>query len=585
MKAITALAAVALFADSLVGLSAKAQAERPADLILRNGKIYQVEPAGRWSEAVAIRDGKILAVGSNAAVDPLKGSNTKVIDLKGRMAMPGLIDGHVHLGEAASQLVAYNCSISPYASFKQLIEIVRSCAQGKGPDEWIVGQHWGSALYPQLEQASALAELDAASGGRPVVIRNDTIHDRWVNSRALKIGGITAKTVDPEGGKIGRDPKTGALNGLLLESARALVERNVPALNAPLTAADLVKGVRYLNSVGVTGFNDAAVLDHSTMTISTSDLYHQIDQEGKLTARVGLSMIVAGFPRKVDTSDPGLDEIYVNRQSFRSDQLSIDYAKIFLDGVMVSHTAVFVDPYLPDKEHGDNFRGDAKLSQAELDDLVTRLDHRKISVKFHVAGDGSVRMALDAVEAARKANGDSGPIHTLAHAGYIKAEDIARMRSLRAAVDASPTVWYPGPILAGTEAVIGKTRADHYWPFRTYERNNVLVVGGTDWSTLPGEFSSLWDGMEGMVTRRNPVGQAPGQLWPEEAVGVGAMISFYTINGAKALNIADRTGTIEAGKSADMIVLDRNIFAIDPDTISDTKVDMTIFKGKIVYKN
>ena len=563
---------------------AAAKARKAADLILRNGAVYAVEPAGRWSEAVAIRDGKIIAIGSNASANAFKGPETRIVDLKGRMVMPGLIDSHVHLGEAAAQLVAYNCSISPYASYQELLKAVRTCAQDKGPDDWIIGQHWGSALLPEIERHGALAELDAASGGRPVDIRNDTIHDHWVNSRALTIAGITKSTPNPEGGEIGRDPKTGEPNGLLIESARALVEVKVPALLAPLTVESMAKGVRYLNSQGVTGFNDAAVLDGSTMMISTSDLYHQLDQQGKLTARAGMSMIVGGFTRAVDNSPAGLDRVYANRDAYRSKQLSMDFAKILLDGVMVTHTAVFVDPYLPDKEHGANFHGEPKMSQDDLNRLVTELDRRGIAAKIHVAGDGSVKMALDAVAAARKMNGDDGPIHTLAHAGYVKPEDIGRMAALRVGVDASPTVWYPGPILTATEAVIGKDRADHYFPLHTYDEKGILVAGGTDWSTLPGEFSSLWDGMEGMVTRRNPQGRAPGSLWPEQAVDVATMVRFYTINGAKALNVSKITGSLVPGKSADLIVLDQNLFKISPEKISETKVEMTVFEGRIVYE-
>ena len=224
------------------------------------------------------------------------------------------------------------------------------------------------------------------------------------------------------------------------------------------------------------------------------------------------------------------------------------------------------------------------MPQAELNRLVTELDRRGISVKMHVAGDGSVRMALDAIEAARKANGDKGPIHTLAHGGYIAGSDIPRAAALRAAIDASPTVWYPGPILTGTEQVIGKARADRYWPFKTFDAKGVLVVGGTDWKTLPGEFSSLWEGMEGMVTRRNPTGHAPGVLWPEEAVDVGTMIRFYTLNSAKAMGIADRTGSIAVGKAADIIVLDQNLFKVPAGQIAATKVDMTFFGGRLVHE-
>lgn len=552
----------------------------PADVILEHGSIYRVEPKGTWAQALAVRDGKIVAIGSDQEVDRLKGPNTRVVDLRQRMVMPGMIDAHIHLGMAASVLQTYKCNFSAYGDFDAVLSSVRECASRTPPGEWILGESWGSGLYARLSDPSALRALDEASGDHPVMLRNDSIHDRWVNSKALQIAGITAKTPDPVNGKIGRDPATGALNGLLMESAAALVESHIPAITAKPTVADEAKGlevgVQYLNSIGVTGFNDAVVLGGFG---NYSDLraYKMLDERGGLTANAALSLLV-------DQNTPSLDDIIAQGAAIESPQIDAGFAKIFVDGVMVSHTATFLEPYLPDDAHGANFRGDPKISQERLTAMVKQLDRRGVSIKLHTAGDGAVAMALNAIAAARTANGKTGPMHTLAHAGYIADRDIPRVRALNVAIDASPTVWYPGPILAGTEAVIGEKRARRYWPFRTFEEQGVVVAGGTDWKTLPGEFSSLWDGMEGLVTRKNPTGAAPGTLWPEEAVDVATMIEFYTINSARALGISKRTGSIEVGKDADLIVLDRNLFEISPDDIADTKVDLTFFRGKTVYE-
>ena len=558
-----------------------------ADMILRNGAIYLVEPQGKWAQAIAIRDGKIVAIGTDQDIDRLRGGTTRVIDLKGRMAMPGIIDGHAHVEMAALEMKLYPCTISTYATFTDVIAAVRACAAGKGPDEWIVGQNWSSALYDRLAKPDAIRQLDEASGGRPVLLRNDTVHDRWVNSRALQMAGITRDTADPVNGKIGHDVATGALNGLMLESAGALVEAKIPQFTQAQSAQEgennLAYGLRYLNSQGVTGFNDAAV-SAKPGQFSNSNNYWALDKKGELTAHVGMSMYIGGYSSDPLPTNVDLDRIFADREAVRSGNLSMDFAKIFLDGVMVSHTAVFLEPYLPDAQHGADFLGEPKLSQTELNRLVTELDRRGISVKIHVAGDGSTHMALDAIEAARRSNGDTGPIHTLAHAGYIASSDIPRVAALRAAIDASPTVWYPGPILTMTENVLGKERADRFWPFKTFVENGVLVAGGTDWKSLPGEFSSLWDGMQGIVTRRNPTGHAPGALWPEEAIDVATMVRFYTLNSAKALRIADRAGSLMQGKGADIIVLSQNLFKVPHDKIAATKVDMTIFGGKVVFE-
>ena len=579
MKRLTRAWALLAGATILSGQALAAEPVPSADLILKNASVYLVEPTGRWAQAVAIKDGKIVAVGSDPEVVRLKGPETKVIDLQKRMVMPGIIDDHLHLAAAANELQTYTCNFSAYGDFDVVIESVRRCAADKKPGEWIVGQAWGSALYGRLASEDAIKRLDEASGGHPVILRNDSIHDRWVNSRALEIAGITRDTPNPTNGQIGRDPKTGALNGLLLESAGALVEAHVPVMNVKPSveekAATLAVAVRFLNSLGVTAFNDAAVGSGDGL-MSDIRAYRQLDKSGGLSARASLSMLI-------DPEKPDYDRIYADRATTHSSQLDMGFAKIFVDGVMVSHTAEFLEPYLPTEQHGANFHGTTKMTPERLTEMVKELDRRGVSIKMHTAGDGSVRMALDAIEAARKANGQGGPIHTLAHAGYIASSDIGRVRDLNAAIDASPTVWYPGPILTGTEAVLGKDRARRFWPFKTFVKQGVLVAGGTDWKTLPGEFSNLWDGMQGMVTRKNPTGTAPGALWPEEAVDVGTMIRFFTLNSAKATGAEKVSGSITVGKVADMIVLDQNLFKIPAEKIAATKVDLTIFGGKVVY--
>lgn len=251
---------------------------------------------------------------------------------------------------------------------------------------------------------------------------------------------------------------------------------------------------------------------------------------------------------------------------------------------MVSRTAMFVDPYLPDAQHGDQFRGEAKIPQEKLTAAVTRLDRLGISVKMHCAGDGAVREAVNAIEAARKANGRSGPIHTVAHGAFVTDSDLRRLRPLNIAIDASPTVWYPGPVLDGTVAVIGKERAYRFFPFQAMVKAGILVAGGTDWKSLPDEFSDLWSGIEGLVTRRNPTGSAEGALAADQAVDMQTALRFYTLNSAKAMRLDTTTGSIEVGKSADLAVLDQNLFEIPHNRIAHTKVVATIFEGKTVYK-
>ncbi len=547
----------------------------PADVVVRGGPIRTMNPAQPVVQAVAIRDGKIVALGDERTVQLWTNKDTRIIDLAGRMAMPGLNDSHVHLEMAALDLVTYACEFEPTATLDVLLATVKQCAEGKSADAWIVGQYIGSNLYTQIRDASTIKRLDEASGGRPVFLRNDSIHDRWVNSRALQIAGYTRDTKDPLNGQIGRDPKTGELNGLLIERpAYEALQSQIPAfmpLDDERRRAAIATSVRTLNSFGVTAFQDARINPDGAAVI------HELDQQGSLTARANLSTLVE--PNK----NPSLDQLFAQRAAFRSERLNLDWAKIYLDGVMVSRTALFIEPYLPDDEHGADFRGEAIVSQARLNQILAELDRRGISVKLHVAGDGSVHQAIEAIAETRKANGPNGPLHSLAHAGYILDSDIARLKPLGIAIDTSPTVWYPGSILTATEEVIGVERAGRFWPFRTMLDQGALVAGGTDWKTLPGEFSDIWSGIEGMVTRRNPRTNNGPALWAEQAITLDEALRIFTLDAARAMKLDDRTGSLAVGKSADLIVLAQDIFAIPPERISDTLVDYTLFEGEIVY--
>lgn len=545
---------------------------QPGDLVVYNGSIFTSDPALPWVEAFAVKNGHIVARGTSAEIKRWVGPATEAIDLAGQMAMPGLNDAHTHVEWAARELLLYSCQISPYADLDQLIAAVKTCADGKGRDEWIVGQYVSSGLFPQLKQESALKRLDAASGGRPVFLRNDTTHDRWVNSSALRLAGYTPQTPDPKNGIIGRDGATGRLTGILIERpAFEPVEKLIPQAAKPNFEARVKAlrfGVQTLNKMGVTAFQDARVGAEEV------ELYHELDRRGGLSARANISILVE------PAAAIDFDKLFVRRKDYRSDHLSLDWAKIYVDGVMVTRTSLFLEPYLPDKEHGDHFLGKSRMSAEALAAMVTELDRRRIGVKLHVTGDGSVRIALDAIAQARKVNGDSGVIHTLAHPGFVSPDDLPRFKKLRAAIEASPTVWYPSPVLAATVPILGAERTESFWPFKDMLASGALVAGGTDWKTLPAEYCDLWSGIEGMVTRRNPKGYIEGQLGAAQAISLEQALQIYTMGSARAMGIADRTGSIEVGKSADFLILARNIFNAPADDLSETVVKATFLEGR-----
>ncbi len=544
-----------------------------ADTVLHNGRIYTVDPSNPWAHAIAIRDGKIAAVAADSDVKALIGSDTRVIDLKGRMVMPGINDVHVHpiLGGRAD---LFECHFLPTLSLEEVLAVVRADARKAKPGAWIVGGSWGSNFTTTLSSLETLRALDEASEGHPVLLRDDSVHNRWVNSRALELAGIDANTPDPHDGVIVRDESTKAPVGLLFESAVAAVERAAEVANPYSLEANVsavARAVEILNSFGVTGLQDAAV---SGAVLSA---YNTLDVQGKLSAWVVGSMMAerAGF-----LNDLVGDELIDQRAKFASPHVRPSYVKIFLDGVPMSRTSAFIEPYLADKAHGCCFRGATTKTLPELARLIAKQEDRGLAVKIHCAGDGAVRTALDAIDVVRSFKGATQLTHQIAHAGFVDRADVRRFKELNVVADLSPILWYPNQIIDGIEQAVGE-RVREYWPNRNLLEAGALIATGTDWPVIPNP--DPWSGLEGLITRRNPDGKFDGALWPEQALDLPAAIAAYTANPARAMGMENVTGSLSVGKSADLIVLDRNLFEIAPDDIAETKVVTTFFEGRAVY--
>jgi predicted amidohydrolase YtcJ len=546
-----------------------------ADRVLLNGRIYTADAANPWAEALAIRDGKIAFIGADTEVKALIGSDTDVGDLKRKMAMPGINDVHVHpmLGGRAD---LYECHFLPTLSLEEVLAAVRADARKAKPGAWIVGGSWGSNFTDKLSTLEALRALDEASEGHPVLLRDDSVHNRWVNSRALELAGIDSSTPDPEGGIIVRDEATRAPVGMLFESAVAAVEHAAEVANPyslETNVAALARAIEILNSFGVTGLQDAAV---SGGVLSA---YNHLDAQGKLSAWVVGSMMAepAGFLGHFVG-----DELIDQRAKFLSPHVTPSFVKIFLDGVPMSRTSAFIDPYLPDKAHGCCFRGTTIKTVPELARLIAKQEDRGLCVKIHCAGDAAVRTALDAIDVVRSFKGATPLTHQIAHAGFVDPSDIPRFKDLNVVADLSPILWYPNQIIDGIEQAVGD-RVRQYWPNRNLLEAGVLIATGTDWPVIPNP--DPWSGLEGLITRRDPNGRFDGALWPEQALDLPTAIAAYTVNPARAMGLGSVTGSLSIGKSADLIVLDRNLFEIAPTDIADTKVTTTFFEGRAVYES
>jgi predicted amidohydrolase YtcJ len=544
---------------------------QPADSVFINGRIYTVDAARPWAEAVAIRDGKYVYVGDAEGTAAHVGGSTQVVDLQGKMVMPGINETHSHSWQGGRKEL-YECNFPFTATPEEIAIIVAGCVASNTESEWITGGQWTSDFFTNYDIGSPREWLDAISGDKAIYFQDDATHNAWVNSKALEIAGIGRETPDPPGGTYVRD-ENGVPNGIVLETAKPVIESFIPAWTHEQNVASLAKAVELANMFGLTGIHEA----RTPPDISAA--YQQLDREGRLTAHA-ITNLQTPRGRREETFDVApLVEI---SEQYRSEHVHTRFAKIFLDGVpTASHTAVMLEPYLTTEESPEATRGHLLIPQDVLTEDLTNLDAAGFTVKMHAAGDGAVRAALDAIDQVRKTNGRSGLRHEIAHAGYIHPDDGPRFAALNVTVDLSPYLWYPRPIIDSIIGAVGE-RAKYYWPIKDLLATGVNVASGSDWPSVA-ESMNPWPAIEAMVTRRNPLSDSDEALWPEQAITLDQALKIFTLNGALASRLEHKTGLIKAGKSADLIVLNQNLFEVPIERVSETIVLMTFFEGKLVY--
>ncbi len=541
-------------------------------IILHHPLICTMDPERPWAQAIAVRDGRIIAVGSleeaRAALP-----DTPVLELGGEMVIPGLVDVHNHF-VWAGRAELYEIFVPPVFSLDQVLDAVRSAAAEKAPGEWIVGGIWGSALIGEID-ASTRLRLDEAAGGRPVMLRDDSHHNRFVSSAALAAAGIDNDTPDPVNGQIARDPITGEATGLLLESACSLVEMAVSralAASPHLDVEAAAHAIKRLNAVGVTGMQEALT------TSAVMRALKSLDDQGRLTA-----WVMGSLPMTEAPLAPGEmpDELQAMRDEFRTRHFLPDAGKIFLDGVPTTRTAAMLEPYLPDAVHGCCFRGGTTLTVPQLARVLSDCEQKNIRVKIHCTGDASTRAALDAIDVLRSFNGP-GLQHHIAHATFIDPAEFPRFATLDVVADLSPPLWFPSVIVEAIRSTVAKSVVDRMAPIRSLIEHGALIAGGSDWPVVPDP--NPWPAMQGMVTRRDPSGRLDGALAPEQAISVLDALRAYTVNSALATGLSAHAGSLSPGKSADLAVLDRRVFDIDPNELGQTRVLQTWFAGCPVHE-
>jgi predicted amidohydrolase YtcJ len=564
---------IALVAGLLVPgcLLAAPALSQPADLILSNGKIYTVSAAAPWAEAVAIRDGNYVYVGDARGVEAYRGVDTQAIDLDGRMAMPGINDTHSHPWQGGLKQL-YECNFAFSAGLDEIAATLRGCIADNPDALWITGGQWTSDFFKENSLDSPRAWLDDVTGGRAVYLEDDSGHHAWVSSKALTLAGFASNAPDPQGGKFLRDDK-GVPNGIALESASILIGDVLPEPSHQQNINAIGRAVSLANAFGITGMLEART------PARVSPAYAEADKLGLLTAHVVTDLQTPHGPRTQAIDVPAL---LAFSDRYASANVHTRFAKLYLDGVPTgSRSAVMLEHYLVDEEHPVATKGMLMIEPSVLEADLLALDAAGFTVKVHTAGDGSVRLALDAIEVVRQRNGASGLRHELAHAGYIDPADIPRFAQLNVTADLSPYLWYPRPIIDAIVGAVGE-RAYEYFPIKDLLASGANIGMGSDWPSAAADMNP-WAAIEAMVTRKNPLSESDEALWPEQAISLEQALQIATRQGALAYRLEARTGSVEVGKSADLIVLNQNLFGIPASAISETSPDLTLFAGQVVY--
>ena len=534
-----------------------------ADLVLQDGAIYTVDAKRTWQEAVAIRDGEIIYVGSNQGAKAFAGPDTRVVDLKGHMVLPGLQDAHIH--PISGGVEASACNLNGMTTAEQYLATIKAYAEANPDLPWITGGGWlMSAFGPGAMPRKEL--LDEIVPDRPVLLYSSDGHSAWANSKALELAGITRDTPDPADGRIDRHPGTGELVGSLQEGAGSLLDHVVP----PTSDTQLRDGLRYsikmLNGYGITSIQDANVNDRDLQA------YQALDESGELTLRVEGSQWWS--------RDQGVEQLAAmaeRREKYGKGHVRANTVKIMQDGVMENYTAVMLEPYLIE---GD-VRGIPMFDPQVLKEAVTAADAQGFQVHFHAIGDGAIRQSLDAIEAARKANGPSDHRHHLSHIQLIDPQDIPRFGELDVIANFQPLWAYADEYIKDlTIPFIGEERARWMYPINSVLQSGGMIAFGSDWSV---STANPYTEMEVAVTRMNPEDDQDSVFIPEERISLEEAIAAFTINAAFTNHLDAQTGSIEAGKMADLVVLDQNLFEIPAGKISDTMALVTLFEGKTVH--
>lgn len=564
----------------------------PADTVYRNGTVYTVDAQDSVQQALAVRAGRIVYVGDNAGAQAHTGGKTRVIDLQGRMLMPGLVDGHMHPQSGGARLL--NCSLD-YAAltvpqFQARIQACLDSEKNSDSRRWLVVVNWfQQGMLPDGVDMSS-ATLDSLNTSRPVIVRSSFGHSALLNTKGLQAAGVQRATPDPAGGKIVRDA-AGNATGLLEDAAQEMAMNLLPPLTAKENYQASSAALAAMRKQGITTFLDAWT-DPETLTA-----FSQLHKQGKLTARAHFAVLVE--PKDAAAGKALAEARKLARRFDQGDtrvapSMQVRHAKLFMDGVIAAPalTGTMLAPYYtnqgtPDQPHwtpGASKGPDSYFTPALLKSTLSALAKARIDPHIHADGDGAVRDTLDALQALRATPEGKDVRPALAHAEIVDPADFPRFQQLDATAVLSFQWAKPAPDTVGAlKEYMGPQRYALVEPQALLHDAGARVAYGSDWPVDP---LDMWFALKVGVTRTAAPGagaEYAGRLGSQPGMARAAVLRAITMNAAYTLRQEKQIGSLEAGKLADLIVLDRNFLDIPAEDIANTKVLQTMVGGKIVY--
>ena len=526
-----------------------------ADIVVKNANVLTVDDLGTVAESFAVKNGKFVSVGTNTDTEMLSGPNTRILDLKGQTVIPGFIDAHIHvLSSGTRHVMSADCD---RRSIDEVLQALRRRSAGLGRDEWIQGFKYDDTKTEE-NRFLTRQDLDAVSTDLPVFVSHRAGHVYYMNSKALEIAGLNSNTPDPPGGRFGRDPTTGDLNGVIYERASEPVRKMLPTVSID----DRTRGLKLINDMlseaGLTSVHDARVSSDELLS------YQEGLTNGNLGPRVYMLMAHDHF---ASLRDSGI------KTGFGNNMLKIGGIKMVSDGAIAARTAYLSEPYIG-SESGDDC-GIQAMSAEEIEEAVLEIHRAGFQVCIHANGDLAIDMVLSAYEKALNSYPRNNPRHRIEHCTLVNPELLNRMRTTGTIGTPFCTyVYYHGEKMG----YYGEERLEWMFAQKSFMEYGVVATGATDYP--PGPYEPLL-GIQSCVTRTD----INGKLWgPSQRISSKDALRIYTRNGAYASFEENIKGSIEVGKLADFVILEQDLTKVDPFTIKDIEIIQTVVGGRTTYE-